>query len=353
MTWLYLPPSASPPSARASEGSTCPSESPSPEPALYCTSSGTPTARPSSWRGWRTRPWVTLLSGMRLAHSTAGRGAERWISSWRASPANPGPSPGNEPDRTTSGGSGRTSGDSFAMLDRGSWRSRMSQASLFGEDSLPSSTTWPSSGTMRGGACSVRPRSERPTSASGCSCSRGSPATDSESSDGSQMALWKTPKTPTGGAEARDGRRARGSGGEELEAQARLWPSPRAEDSESCGAHRGEPDGLTSATRAWMTPLARDWRSGETSDETAEKNSRPLSEAVCRCSLPAPETPTDGDESSPCDRTSPRPSRPRLNSLFVEWMLSWPQGWTDFAPVEMASWLSRARTRLRALLGGR
>jgi hypothetical protein len=35
------------------------------------------------------------------------------------------------------------------------------------------------------------------------------------------------------------------------------WPSPRAEDAESAGAHRGVPDTLTSATR-WGTPQVAD-----------------------------------------------------------------------------------------------
>ncbi|MBM4346455.1 MAG: hypothetical protein FJ100_24020 [Deltaproteobacteria bacterium] len=39
------------------------------------------------------------------------------------------------------------------------------------------------------------------------------------------------------------------------------WPTPRAEDSESRGAHRGVPDTLTAATR-WASPAARDYRSG-------------------------------------------------------------------------------------------
>lgn len=32
------------------------------------------------------------------------------------------------------------------------------------------------------------------------------------------------------------------------------WPTPRAEDSEQTGAHRGEPDTLTSKARQWLTP---------------------------------------------------------------------------------------------------
>lgn len=47
-----------------------------------------------------------------------------------------------------------------------------------------------------------------------------------------------------------------------ITAQKSGWPTPRAEDSESTGAHRGVPDALTSAARltGWTTPSARDWK---------------------------------------------------------------------------------------------
>lgn len=56
---------------------------------LFVTLSGRPTPRPSSWRGWRTRPWIRLLSGTKLKHSTAARGGALWISSLQDIPANP------------------------------------------------------------------------------------------------------------------------------------------------------------------------------------------------------------------------------------------------------------------------
>ena len=36
------------------------------------------------------------------------------------------------------------------------------------------------------------------------------------------------------------------------------WPTPRNEDSEQTGPHRGEPDTLTSAARSWPTPCKED-----------------------------------------------------------------------------------------------
>lgn len=48
-----------------------------------------------------------------------------------------------------------------------------------------------------------------------------------------------------------------------------FWPTSRAEDSESTGAHRGAADTLTSATAAWQTPAVDSFRSrgGERKDE--------------------------------------------------------------------------------------
>ena len=73
MAWLFVPALAGsslgskPPSAGATE--------------LCVTSSGTPMLRPSSWRGWKTRPWRRHLSGTTFSHSEACAGVGRWISS--------------------------------------------------------------------------------------------------------------------------------------------------------------------------------------------------------------------------------------------------------------------------------
>jgi hypothetical protein len=133
-----------------------------------------------------------------------------------------------------------------------------------------------------------------------------------------------TPKTPTGGPEARSSRAARGSGGEDLGAQVTAWPSPPATD------HKGS--------------TVEGQRRGQLSEATE-----------CRCFLPVPETSTPGGPSSPPVQNSRRPSKQklRLNPPFVCWLMGWPEGWINYAPVEMASWLSRARRHLSYLLDGR
>ena len=63
--------------------------------------------------------------------------------------------------------------------------------------------------------------------------------------------------------------------------------------------HIGENDSFL-----WPTPTARDWRSGKSSEKTRARNSRPLSERAA-------------------------PGGP-LNPTWVEWLMGFPIGWTDF-----------------------
>jgi len=69
---------------------------------------------------------------------------------------------------------------------------------------------------------------------------------------------------------------------------ARLWPTPRAHDSESPGGFDTTTEGgpsLPTTVRLmmkdeWATPTARDWKSGRASEETRARNARPLGEQV-------------------------------------------------------------------------
>lgn len=57
-----------------------------------------------------------------------------------------------------------------------------------------------------------------------------------------------------------------------------LLPTPRGEDAESCGGHRGATNSLTAAVKLWPTTQARDYRSGRARKDYG--NARPLNEAV-------------------------------------------------------------------------
>lgn len=157
--WLHVP-SACSPSALGLEDSTSGYASPSATgPALWATSSGTPSLRPSSWQGWKTRPWIQRLSGTTLPPSTADAGVERWISSWAGSLASPRASQESDSGPRTSGGSGLPSPGSFATWDPASSSWKTCQVSLLTGSWDTFSETWPRLGSMRSGVCTARQRS--------------------------------------------------------------------------------------------------------------------------------------------------------------------------------------------------
>ncbi len=112
---------------------------------------------------------------------------------------------------------------------------------------------------------------------------------------------WPTASATDYKGSARKGQRR----GQLSEAAECLWPTPRAEDSESSGAHRGTPDTLTSAARLtmdlWPTPTANEatgYMSGSKSDTW-----RPslASAAAGKCPTrgrPAQTTPKAGNDGS-------------------------------------------------------
>lgn len=148
------------------------------------------------------------------------------------------------------------------------------------------------------------------------------------------------------------------------QASALAWPTPRASSANGAGEHgRGGPDLQTLAASARPTPTARDHKSGAASKETHDRNSRPLNEVATKWSTP---TADDADNLTLASGSfkslardasqSARPSLevqpgnkssesiPRLNPLFVEWLLGSPFGTTELEPAVMA-WIISARRR--------
>lgn len=111
----------------------------------------------------------------------------------------------------------------------------------------------------------------------------------------------------------------------------------------------------------WPTATTRDYRNGDASQATHDRNSRPLNEMATiwstprasdatkggpnqsfgaggqplpaqayQHSHPAPTTPPDGERPSQGDLTSLLPSRrPQLNPKFVMWHMGYPDQWFD------------------------
>lgn len=76
------------------------------------------------------------------------------------------------------------------------------------------------------------------------------------------------------------------------------WLTTRAEDAESSGMRRsrGIADTMTAVASltAWGTPAARDWKSGDASQETLDKNARPLNELAMLTARKTPCVPNGG-----------------------------------------------------------
>ncbi len=110
-------------------------------------------------------------------------------------------------------------------------------------------------------------------------------------------------------------------------------------------AHRIEETG----SLCWPTAATRDYRSPNSASHmdrsTGAKHLDQLPNFIEHSFLPDLPTSTHGDKFR---NTSTR----RLNPDFVDWLMGLPPGWTDYAPLETASYLSKVRSLLRFYLGG-
>jgi hypothetical protein len=166
--------------------------------------------------------------------------------------------------------------------------------------------------------------------------------------------LWHTPRTITGGAESAARKKELGrmeSGGDDLQAAERNWPTPRAE--ERC-QYNSQDDyvALSLAATRWPTPSTRDYRAPNSQDSQQRRNAdskrgQQLSNfASHSSSLLVPTNSTDGEK---CLKSTMH--LPRLNPLFVCWLMGWPR----IAPIgsgfSATEW-SHFRQRMRSALSG-
>lgn len=106
MTWI-LPSQLLSACAAASGCSISALTSPSAELVLWATSSGKPAPRPSSWSGWKTRPWSQRLFSQALSQPSHGASfADWWTSSLRDSRVRQSASQENDSAQMTTDGSG-------------------------------------------------------------------------------------------------------------------------------------------------------------------------------------------------------------------------------------------------------
>lgn len=247
--------------------------------------------------------------------SQASLFADLWTSSAEDSHASRSASPGSRKGPKTSGTSGPKCHESSEKSDPVGYSLRTYLASELSR-LTSSSKTWKDRGTPAGRSWWVLTTSEGRTAARGCGLSEGSDwptptAHESETrtncggSNGrvgperpmlaGAARLWPTATagdakgSGAAGYSTESGRHSgttltdaaadgsRGSlthmrGNPTLLGKA-TWPTPRAEDSEQTGAHGGKADTLTSASRLWACPQARDWKdSGPTQGNRKSPN---------------------------------------------------------------------------------
>jgi len=311
--WLFVPSVYSP----VSEDSTLDSNW-QPEARLFVTSSGTPTPRLSSWRGWKTKPWHRLLFGTTLQPLMAQRGVERLILSLVDSRAKTCQSPVNARDSKKvsdllSGprcsespmsaephtSSLRTS-QPFALLMGGTWRTE--QMTLFGNGLLaPFSETWPKAGGMRNGCVYERPTLAHRIGESGGLCWPTATSRD-----------WKDGACQNANVEenALLGRVA-----------VNFHPAPTETGLESLN---------TSTRRSWPTPNAFDSNDGtaETMTRWTERNAlkKKLNPKLGELHLSLSTAAIQDDK------------KRRLNPAFVEWLMGLPIGWTSTDRIVSDAW---------------
>ncbi len=391
--WVYVPSSHS---AQESAASTLGLESLSHALEPSVTWKGKLLPRRSWLRALKTAPWTKRLFGRTCERLTASRGAAEWIASLPAIRANRSVARASSKDAKIHATSGRTSRASSAKWSRNGSSLRTSPT-ICGSDFAKSPASYDAWATGLRQDCLRRLKLARLISESVSSSwltPHGMSGQDHTGKNGAggefakQATRWGTPTIGTAGGRGQEAP----THGSRLQDQSRNWPTARSEDAESCGNHPGSVDSLTGAAKGWQTPAtdsfrsrggdrineqgldqqARTWpttqehngqgapgasckqrgsrrsdlvrdaaqwptpvrgdhRSGVTGN-IAKKNARPLCEVACQSSLQARTTSPRGKNSSA--------SIPRLNPRFVEMLMGFPVGWTDCAPLEMASFLS-------------
>ncbi len=314
--WLHVP-STSCPSAPASEESISESNS-LPEPELSVMLSGKLVQRPLSWRAWKNRPWVRLLSGTISQPLTANRGAESWIASLRDSHVSRTPRLEPSGETTTREPSGQSSSESYQRCDPPWCSSKMSQRSLLKDTSeepgkhyaewVTRSKTRSSSvrqtlaHRIKESACSSWPTATAgdAANAANAGANRRNPNSQHHSGTtlGDAVSNWPTPRaSPNENRTTRNAPSHGKSHGKTLAGEAAQWNSPRARDwKDSTGkvTPRNDDqtifgqrlDELPRQVAQWETPSARDWKGAP--DQKFDRGTRgaPLNESAKLWEIP-------------------------------------------------------------------
>lgn len=321
----------------------------------------TDTPEAYSWPGKTTDALNPSQSGTTSQPSMADHGAELLTWFLAAFPARTSAqqerapeSPGREV------GFGLTWPASSAKFDRASSSWKIHPC-LFPEDLIECSVTLPKWGSMRNGELSERTMPARLTSGTGsgswatpmAQMANGEPEAFLERkrrsvARGNKMGvsltdlnmqvkaaargMWPTPNVPNGGRSVKHVKDWRGKSAYHngkkvqvgLEAAIKMFPTPRSEDSQCAGGHRGKDDTLygmvcrPKEAKNWPTPNASDGTGGGERKEPNGQNH--LRDAVKSAEVGG-----------------------SLNPTWVCWLMGWPLGWTSMAPMAPETWAAWQR----------
>ena len=249
---------------------------------------------------WKRDSWTQHLFGRILRPSHGQSFVERWTSSLEDIHANHSVQPESEQAKTTQDISGHGSQTEFDFCDLDAASSRTSKDTSRW-DSPQSSAIWKKWVTEQRGEYSVRVKSVRRISASGCSSWPTPQASEGEKITGLETQDSLTKRMRFGQADQAN----HSTGGSRQES----WLTPRANepDSDPNFAARNADRGLhchgtlSSQAKAWATPTARDHKSGRGNEERDYKELTPMVERT-----------QDG----------------KLNPRWVETLIGLPIGWT-------------------------
>lgn len=233
-------------------------------------------------------------------------------------PANRSRSLGKGKAKTTSDTCGPSSSGSSASVDlQSSLASKLADLTDL-DGSMEYSLTWKESITPAGRRISRLQALARRTGDTGFS---GRPTPDTTCSRGADKGEgWKR---PSGHNRASTLNRAAWLSG---------WNTPRATDGSKGGPNQaGGALPADAALSAWATPAARDWKNGQASDDTMNRNSRPLNEQVVMLVRgPILLSSSDGTASV---------AESTLNPAMSRWLMGYHRTW-DVASPAWGSWLS-------------
>lgn len=350
--WLYVPPQnpcASSRSAPAEAGSISASSWPFRVLEASVWWRGKPSRSRHWWRRWNERSWLRLLCGRMSEPSTVDAGVAAWMASSAGYLASRIPSPASGSAPTTSATCGARRGGSSCSPAPGSSSSRTSPACS------PAAAPSGSGETFAAWASQLREESSRRRNwveamrGSGCSSSAWPTAPVDSATDRAERyaqgglplslaAAWPTPAARDIKGANSTSHMARSTGAKHLcqlpNFVAHVWATPTIKGNHNrAGISPKAGDGLvTQALRDWSTPSVADVTGGRKS-RSGERSSELLINGQSEALMTGLSTPRDratSPDGAPCSSDGPTSPR-RLNPMFVEWLMGWPEGWTRLA----------------------